>query len=115
MYWKLKRRILEKKLMTRIGKSAPNLNHDQKTETLIRWYTEDVEDGKSRWEDDKIVSEWLENQNKLDPICQQFKDRLKQMEDESIMSAFRYLSTVPSPLLPAVSIIFPFSHMSAFL
>ena len=42
LYWRLRRRLSERKLMTKIEKTGSVLNHGQKTELLRRWFTESV-------------------------------------------------------------------------
>ena len=70
LYWRLKRRLHEKKLMGRIENTGANLNHGQKTELLRRWFTENEKSKepnseKYHWEEDQPVAEWLENQIKV--------------------------------------------------
>lgn len=94
LHWRLKRRLFEKKLMSKIEKTGANLSHGQKTELLRRWFTESerasrVTAEKYRWEDDKPVAEWLRRQLKEDPDV--VKDNLKVMRMESMMTQLRGL------------------------
>lgn len=91
LYWRLKRRLYEKKLMRRIEKTGAALNQGQKTELLRRWFTEherSKEGEKFRWENDKPVAEWLEMQINGETVIQ---DYLKMMKFESMMSQFRHI------------------------
>jgi acetyl-CoA carboxylase carboxyltransferase component len=97
LYWRLKRRLHEKKLMGRIENTGANLNHGQKTELLRRWFTENEKSkepnsDKYHWEEDQPVAEWLENQIKVgsdhDSVI---KENLKMMQVESMMGQFRNL------------------------
>lgn len=97
LYWRLKRRLHEKKLMSRIENTGANLNHGQKTELLRRWFTENEKSKepnseKYHWEEDQPVAEWLENQIKVgsdhDSVI---KENLKMMQVESMMGQFRNL------------------------
>jgi len=97
LYWRLKRRLHEKKLMGRIENTGANLNHGQKTELLRRWFTENEKSKepnseKYHWEEDQPVAEWLENQIKVgsdhDSVI---KENLKMMQVESMMGQFRNL------------------------
>ena len=65
LYWRLKRRLHEKKLMKRVENTGANLNHGQKTELLRRWFTEsekskEANSEKYHWEEDQPHS--LESQ-----------------------------------------------------
>merc|ERR550532_3516129 len=90
LYWRLRRRLSERKLMTKIEKTGSVLNHGQKTELLRRWFTESVK-GQHSWEQDQAVAEWLKNQFKEESSSQLIKDHLKVMKTESMMSQFRTL------------------------
>nr|APH81346.1 ACC [Paracyclopina nana] len=95
LYWRLKRRLFEKKLMSKIEKTGANLNHGQKTELLRRWFTESerakFSTDKFTWDDDKPVAEWLRKQLKEVPDIQVVKDNLKVMRMESMMTQLRGL------------------------
>ena len=96
LFWRLKRRLHEKKLMSRIENTGSNLNHGQKTELIRRWFTENQKSKEESlekfvWEDDKPVAEWLESQIKDENTGQVIKDNLKLMRVESMMSQFRKL------------------------
>ena len=99
LYWRLVRRLHEKKLTRQIEKTGANLNQGQKTELLRRWFTENERSkeataDKHGWEEDKPVAEWLAKQVKADhDACQFIKDNLKLMRVESMMSQFRKLVT----------------------
>jgi len=90
LYWRLRRRLSERKLMTKIEKTGSVLNHGQKTELLRRWFTESVK-GQHSWEQDQAVAEWLKHQFKEESSSQLIKDHLKLMKTESMMSQFRTL------------------------
>jgi len=97
LYWRLKRRLHEKKLMGRIENTGANLNHGQKTELLRRWFTENEKSkepnsDKYHWEEDQPVAEWLENQIKVgSDHVSVIKENLKMMQVESMMGQFRNL------------------------
>ena len=47
LYWRLKRRLSERKFIVKIEQTGSTLNQGQKTELLRRWFTEAVK-GKHR-------------------------------------------------------------------
>lgn len=93
LFWRLKRRLHEKKFMTRIEKTGATLNHGQKTELMRRWFRESAASGENYHFDleDKPVAEWLLEQLKDETANQVVKDNLKVMREESIMYNFRGL------------------------
>ena len=90
LYWRLKRRLHEKTLMSKIEETGASLNHGQKTELLRRWFAESHQD-KYTWQDDKAVAEWLNSQLEDQNTDEVIKDNLKMMKKESVMSQMRSL------------------------
>ena len=104
LYWRLKRRLHEKKLMSRIENTGANLNQGQKTELLRRWFTESEKPNaeKHHWEEDKAVAEWLEKQIKAStgsPMSKWTKTRVKSLQHSRGVAFFVRL-TAPLNLCP---------------
>ena len=92
LYWRLKRRLHEKKMMGKIESTGASLNQGQKTELLRRWFAEDADQqDKYTWQDDKAVAEWLAKQIKEEGTNELIIDNLQMMKKESVMSQMRSL------------------------
>ena len=88
LYWRLKRRLHEKKMMAKIESTGASLNQGQKTELLRRWFA-DCQQDKYTWQDDKAVAEWLAKQ--IQGTNELIEDNLQMMKKETVMSQMRSL------------------------
>lgn len=104
LYWRLKRRLLEKKALGKIQKTQSSLNYGQKTELLRRWFTEgelqkDSNMEKFLWEQDRPVAEWLDKQLRSSggTTSSKVKDNLKELRRESVVQQFKALLSSMGP------------------
>ncbi len=112
LYHRLRRRLLESKMMKKIDKTKSNLSHGQKHQLIRRWFMDheikkpsNVE--KFSWESDKAVAEWMSEQlasssskKSTEGTGSLVGENLKVMEREAAMAAFReVVGTMPDDLL----------------
>ena len=91
LYWRLKRRLHERKMMNKIESTGASLNQGQKTELLRRWFAEEEGDQQDKytWQDDQAVAKWLAKQ--IQKENELIRDNLLLMKRESVMSQMRSL------------------------
>lgn len=66
MYWRIRRRLLEREIHDEILKTSSDINIGQAVEMLGRWFVED-NGGQSYsylWYQDEVVTKWIEAQRK---------------------------------------------------
>lgn len=63
LYWRLRRRLLETQVITKVQGVSVNLSHGQTLQLVRRWFIEDLgEVQRGLWEKDQPTVEWLQKQ-----------------------------------------------------
>ena len=108
LYWRLKRRLLEMRLMKEIdaaanvsktsdqtssGKIPNTFGHGQKMEMIRRWFIEDKGDNmRFLWDQDQGAVEWMEFQiNSKGNTSTTFEDNLRALKRDACVSKFKSL------------------------
>jgi len=102
LYWRLRRKIMETTLTNQIISASGNdqMEMNQLSAMLRRWFTEDNSDNGHLWDTDKHVVNWMETQ--LDPQEKSTsQESIKLIKKESIL---RSLKNIPAELLEDVGI-----------
>lgn len=65
LYWRLKRLLLQDRIVTKLIEANPDYGDGQAEATLRRWFIEDKGASESyKWENNEAVVEWLEEQDR---------------------------------------------------
>lgn len=108
LYWRLRRLLLQDKIVTKLVEANPDYGDGQAEATLRRWFIEDKGASESyKWESNEAVVEWLEEQDrkplgqsiihynlhcvKKDSVLNQIKESLQVSVALSVVNMFVYL------------------------
>lgn len=65
LYWRLRRLLLQDRIVTKLVEANPDYGDGQAEATLRRWFIEDKGASESyKWDSNEAVVQWLEEQNK---------------------------------------------------